>query len=419
VKDSKMTAVQRDPFSSYQYGEGRTGIGQAVEFSCPSGHIEDVKAFLAENIRTIRPPVTRELGQDHGGYIGYSRYVMKQYDYAGGRGGFIEVLEVENAPEDRFGIVCYEYSAYGESSFSEWKTVEDARSSFKLYFSGNRESRAKLPTLPGFKRLVQCGVMTPWFYAIGDEELVGDYTFPHGLQEDATYRFGRKFLVYGWNGIPSIKACMGTRFVREKSSNYPYTDKQYRMVYRNDGTAWKEGDTHHDYPHPIEDGELWIAEAVQQFRELLAGQRTDFFIKFTDGNQFVGKLSRVNRRDSSTEGKYSLVVNIKGEAKALEGWVDFKPTSDAPDIVQFVTQSYARANRVVERIEVKKCENTQGGKKWAGVYHAPSVSKKFKILPRRLSQSYRGSFFDIINSLLRTWGDVRTVILDQTNFLEA
>lgn len=366
-----MATQLRDPFSSYQHGEGRTGIGQAVEFSCPSGRIDEVKAFLAENVRTIRPPVTHKVRTEHGSYGKYSRYDMKQHDYAGGR-GFIEVLEVENAPDGHWGIVCYEYSSYGESSFTEWDTLEQARAAFKAYFSGGRDREKKVDELPGLRRRVTCGVMTPWFYAIGDEELVGDYTFPHGLQDDATYRFGRKFAVLDYEGVPSIKTCMGTRFIREKSSLYPYTEQQYRMIYWDDGSAWKEGNTQHGYPRPIEDGELWIAEAVQQFRELLAGKRSDFHIKFTDGNQFIGKLAKVNRRESSAEGRYLLVANIKGEVKAREGWLEFKPTPEVPDVVQFVTQSFAKQGKEVERIEVKKTGKFQGGKKWAGVYHAPS-----------------------------------------------
>lgn len=182
-----MAKQLKDPFSCYQYGEGRTGIGQAVEFSCPSGRIDEVKAFLAENVRTIRPPVTHKVCTEHGWYGGYSRYALTQHDYDGGRSGFIEALEIKDAPENRCGFVCYEYSSYGESSFTEWDTVEHARAAFKMYFSGGRDREKKIAELPGFKRRVLCGVMMPWFYAIGDEELVGDYTFPHGLPSTGTW----------------------------------------------------------------------------------------------------------------------------------------------------------------------------------------------------------------------------------------
>lgn len=367
-----MATQPKDRFSLYQYGEGRTGIGQAVEFSCPSGEIDTVRAFLLENVRTIRPPMTHKVATSHGWFVGCSRYDVKQHEYAGGRSGFIEVLEIADAPDERCGIVCYEYSSYGSSSFTEWDTVEHARAAHKTYFSGGRDKDEKIAKLPGFKRHVQCGVMTPWFYAIGDEELVGDYTFPHGLQDDPTYRFGRRFVVSDWQGIPSIKTCMGTRFVRERSSSYPYTEEQYRIIYWNDGSTWKEGSTARDNPRPVEDDELWIVEAVQQFRELLAGKRTEFFIKLTDGNQFVGKLARVNRRNPCAEGKYSLTLNIKGEAKPMQGYVDFKPTPEAPDVVQFAIQGMAKRGKEVERVQVDRHESFPNGKKWAGVYFSPS-----------------------------------------------
>ncbi len=367
-----MATQHCDPFASYQYGEGRTGIGQTVQFSCPSGRTEDVRAFLAENVRTIQPPVTHKAGLAHGAYVGYSRYDLQQHEYAGSMHTYIEVLEIKDAPDGRWGIVFYEYNPYEGCSFSEWATVEDARAAFKAFVNHPHAIREKPHQLAGFKRLVRCGPMTPWFYAIGDEELVGDYTFPHGLQDDATYRFGRKFVVCDGEGTPSVRTCMGTRLFKEKDRNYPYAERQYRIIYWNDGSSWRESaGSRHGVPRPIEDGELWIAEAVEQFRELLAGKCTDFFIKFTDGTQFVGKLAEVKRRASCVQGRYLLVVNLKGRQEPLEGWVDFTPTSEAPDVVQFVTQKYAENGREVERIEVKKCEKTQSGKKWAGVFLKP------------------------------------------------
>jgi len=186
-------------FNSYRFGEGKTGIGQKVEFEYPNDlgdtGAEQIRDFLAKNIRTIDTPTTGRVNVSHGGYGRYTRYNVKQHDYAGGGSGFIEVLEIKNPPDGRWGIVINEYPGYGNSVFTEWETLDDARQAFKSYW-GSCHTAEEFPKCKGFKRRVVCGALSPWFYAIGDELLVGDYTFPDGLQDDAVYRFGQQFVVF-------------------------------------------------------------------------------------------------------------------------------------------------------------------------------------------------------------------------------
>lgn len=353
---------------SYQHGEGRTGIGQFVEFSCPSGSIEMVREFLATNVRTIRPPTTgRVIAQ--GGFGSCTRYEVVQYDYAGGGSGYIEVLEIKNPPDGRWGIVINEHTRHRPSAFTEWETLENARSAWEANWgSGNTEN--VFPTLTGFKRRIVCGELTPWFYAIGDEQLVGDYAFPDGLQDDAVFRFGKQFIVTDYDGVLTVKTCMGTRFVKREDRSFPYTKGQYRLVYWSDGSMWDEG-SNRITPRPLEDDEMWIIEAIRQFQKMLAGKSTEFSINFTNGNKFVGKMVPENRRVLRVEGRYDLVVHLKNE-KSLQGWTDFKPTKDFPDIVQFVTKKYAEKGKEVERVEVKGCKAVKGGQKWSGVFFHPS-----------------------------------------------
>lgn len=365
---------QPDRFSSYQYGEGRTGIGQMVEFTCPPDVAVQVGEFLRTNVRTIDIPTTGRVNVAHGGYGQHTRYDVVQHDYAGGGypgyGGFIEVLEIKNPPDGRWGIVINERTSKG-GVFTEWETLEHARAAFARFWGSDR-TEEKFPKLPGFKRRVVCGALTPWFYAIGDEQLIGDYTFPEGLQDDAVYRFGRQFVVFDYDGVPAVKTCMGTRFVKARRREWPYEELNYRLVYWDDGSVWNEGNGRGGSPRPVEEGEMWIVEAVQQFRQLLAGKSTEFTINFTDGNKFVGKLVRANRRIPCVEGNYFLVVRLKGEEKPREGWVnDFKPTQGAPDIVQHIIQRYAQSGQEVECVEIKKCKIKKGGKKWLGAFFNP------------------------------------------------
>lgn len=358
--------TQLDRFRSYQHGEGRTGLGQVVNFTCPSGTLEKVGEFLRTNIRTIDIPTTGRVHLAHGGYGQYTRYDIKQHDYAGGGGGFIEVLEVKSPPDGRWGIVVNEHTCKG-GVFTEWETLESARDAFKKFW-GSPRTEEEFPKLPGFKRHVICGALTPWFYAIGDEQLIGDYAFPEGLQDDAAYRFGRKFVVFDYDGVPMVKTCMGTRFIKRKSDYHPYDEQQFRLVYWDDGSVWNESSGRSGSPRPVEEGEMWTTDAVQQFRQLLAGKSAEFAINFTDGNKFIGKLVRTNHRVPCAEGNYMLVIHIKGD----EGWIrGFKPTQDAPDIVEYVTKRIAQRGQVVERVEIKQSKTTKSGKKWSGVFFNP------------------------------------------------
>jgi hypothetical protein len=359
-------------FSSYTYGEGRTGTGQLVKFSCPPEELERVKKFLKENVLAIDIPTTGRVNVGHGGYGRYTRYDITQYKYAGGgnpgSGGFIEVLEIKNPPEGRWGIVIYEYNSHGGSVFSEWETLEDAINAFENCWGGSIESKEKFLTMPGLKRRVVCEALTPWFYAIGDEELIGDFTFPEGLQDDPIYRFGKQFVVFDHDGIPAVKTCMGTRFIEDRYEDYPHKEYHFRLVYWDDGSVWEEMNDRSNPPRPIEEGEAWIAEAVARFRQLLAGKNTEFTINFTDGNKFVGRVVQKRVRSKCAEGEYLLVVRLKGKKEPLEGTVDFKPTKDAPDIIQYVTQRYKRHGQEVEHIEIKECKSVTGGRKWSGVF---------------------------------------------------
>lgn len=368
---------QLDRFSLYRHGEVRTGIGQMIEFTCPSDVAEQVSEFLRTNVRTINIPTTGRVNVAHGGYGQYTRYDVVQHDYAGGgpgesgEWGYIEVLEVKNPPDDRWGIVINERTSHKGGVFTEWETVEKARAAFSKFW-GSHRTEEEFPKLSAFKRRVVCGGLTPWFYAIGDEQLIGDYAFPDRLQDDAVYRFGRQFVVFDYDGIPAMKNCMGTRYIKRKRDYHPYDEQQYRLVYWDDGSVWDESNSRGGSPRPVEEGEMWITEAVRQFKQLLAGKSAEFTINFTDGNKFVGKLVRVNHRVPCAEGNYFIVARLKDKKKPMEGWVkNFKPTKDAPDIIQYVTQRCAKRGQEVEHIEVKECETKKGGKKWSGVFFHP------------------------------------------------
>lgn len=381
-----MSTDTRDLFSSYTYGEGKTAIGQIVKFTCRQGDNAEVAKFLREKVRTIDVPTTGRVNVPHGGYGRYTRYDIVQHKYAGGGpdcGGwaYIEVLEIKDAPDGRKEFVIHQCDSSKGSFFSEWQTLDDAINAFEKMF-GAVDAHEEFPKRKGFLRFVNCGTLTPWFYAIGDQELIGDYAFPEGVQNDPVYTFGRKFVVYDSDGIPSVKTCMGTRHICRRSERDPSETKMYRVVYFDDGSFWNEGNSysfkrlpdHKSAPRPLQEDELWITDAIQQFRLLLAGKSTSFTINFADGNKFVGKLSPSKENTSCAEGDYQLSINVKGE-EPMKGWIrDFKPTKEIPNIIAYVTKKLASQDKVVESIEILRSKTKANGKKWAGVYYNPSKS---------------------------------------------
>lgn len=367
--------------SGFLHAEGRLASGQLIGFSCRPGEDDDVKEFLQAHVRTITLPVTGRVHIAHGGFGTNTRYDIVQHEYTGGGHGddggwdYVEVLEIKNPPDGRHGIVIHERTSASGSTFYEWETIEQAMNVFWKRLNFGFAFRDMHTT--GLKRIVACGALTPWFYAIDADELVGDYAFPHGLQEDPVFRFGRQFVVFDVEGMPSVKVCMGARFFvrnREYDPNDYYSKEEkermhymYRLVYWDDGSTWNEGMDYCKRPRPLESDEVWIAEAMRRFGELLTGKAMQFKIEFTDGGSFVGKLVRPRGVAHCAEGRYYVSVSIDGEDK-VEGWVEFKPKKSCPDVVQYVTERFAKAGKVLTAIEVKEYETKRKGKKWPGAF---------------------------------------------------
>ncbi|OGM92617.1 hypothetical protein A2372_04210 [Candidatus Wolfebacteria bacterium RIFOXYB1_FULL_54_12] len=371
-----MTYDDSDKFSSYQHGEGHTGIGQPIKFTCPIGGSAQVAEFVRTHVRTIEESATKRVLIGHGIYGSYSRYDIVQHRYHGvgnhGNGGaYLEVLEIRSSPEGHWGVVTHRYTEKEGSVFIEWETLGAALSAFAEVGYGTAE---KHEAHPGFKRWVLCGKLTPWFYAIGNEELVGDFAFPRGMQDDPVYRLGKKFVVFDKEEPPHIKTCMGARFFSKQRSINPRScggdDKPYcyRHVYWDDGSVWCEGVSMCKPPRPLEEGELWIAEAMDRFRELLAGKTAKVQVDLGDGNKFVGKFVKEDRVTPTAEGIYLIRVKIKGEDEAREGLVGFNPTTEDPDVVKYITRQFTAQGKEIEHIEIKERKRNRKGKKWAGVF---------------------------------------------------
>ncbi|HVX90710.1 MAG TPA: hypothetical protein VHC20_03675 [Candidatus Paceibacterota bacterium] len=374
-----MTAL-----SVYSFGEARTANGQQLQFTCRPNEQSTISAFLAEHVGDVSVPMNRVVSLSHGAYQQYSRYDIKQDKYAGSDGEsgscYAELLEIKNPPDGRCGVVIYWYGTNGDGGFSEWGSLADARSAWAK--SGVRSSGKAAKECKGFIRFVECGVLRPWFYAIGDEHLVGDYTCPRGLNDHPVYRLGTRFLAYDQDGVPGIKTCLGARLIPAEKDNNGFMSRTFEVpehyvVYWDDGTVYDEAHrapwwTTEKYPAPrlIGNDDLWIAEATRQFRLLLAGKTNAFSINFTDGTKFNARIAPSKDRNPCAEGRYRVAVSCKG-IRTKAGWADFVPTPEAPDVVAYVTQKLVEQGKTVTRVEILEAEVKPGGKKWAGAYISP------------------------------------------------
>ncbi len=384
-----MQPKRRRDFGILQHGEVKTGTGQLVRFSSPPEVFEEAKIFLNNNIGSFHFPETHRTNVTHGGYGQYSRFEIKQHEYAGGDGEqgdwcYVEVLEITNTPGGRCGYIIYNNSSTKGAVFTEWKTLDDAKKAYKEFMRKQGKKMEEIyPSLSGFKRLVICGRLTPWFYAIGNQDLVGDYAFPEYMQDDPVFTFGKKFLVFEESGLPVLKICMGNRFYEPEKKPVMYAGYSndippYRVVYWNDGTWWNSNERSYlRAPVPAEEGETWIAEAVEKFRHLLTGKSDRFTINFADGSKFIGITRGPNeQKPASSEGKYYLLVKLVDSDEILEGTVDFIPTLEFPNIVDFVTDKYKRNGKVAETILIDstKTKLVKKGKRWQGVFHTRSIT---------------------------------------------
>jgi hypothetical protein len=292
--------------------EARTNSGQLIKCSCPYQEGELVKEFVNNHIDDIDIPDGNRSNTGHGGYGRYSRYQITQHKYAGGghpgAGFYAEVLEIHDPPDDRCGFVIYEHhsNTTSESHFSEWETLEDAINAFR---------KLDICSLPGLKRVVACGPLTPWFYAIGDEQLIGDYAFPDGLQDDPIFRLGEKFIVTK-DGVSTVKSCMGTHFmIANMSSGDRYN---YRIVYWDDGSLWDSrlsNVSNNPQPVPVRKVNSWLSQAISEFNGLANRSFTiedgdlRFLVQLKGGADIVGEDDE--EEPKGFEGTYALFIKVE------------------------------------------------------------------------------------------------------------
>ncbi len=231
--------------SSYSILEVRTRNGGVATLGIRSEHAEEIATLIAEHVVSIRLPANEgHVGK--GSYRKYSRYHIEQHRYAGGgcpnNGGYIEALEIHDAPEGRHPFIIYASSERPldppRGLFAEFHTLQETIAAYEQLWGKSRGSITKTaPTLPGFQRLVQCDYLTPWFYAVGNQELLGDFVVIPGWGNDPLYRVGAWYLVTTERECTRVKVCMGALVTSTSLSDNHDMDVRHYVLW-HDGTHW-------------------------------------------------------------------------------------------------------------------------------------------------------------------------------------
>lgn len=313
---------QEKDFSVTTDIEIKTVSGQLVRVTCRYDEREMVKQWLRDNIKEVEIPGTQEISEvGHGGYGFFSRYDIKQHRYVGGGfpgcGGYIEVLHVQNPPEKRHGVIIH-VNKNGISTFYE---IEDLLKAFDLF----NENMGKLfdgivPENSGVIRKVVCGWFQPWFCAIGNQSLCGDYVFPDNIGiNDPIFAYLRKFIVKNYNGTKEVKTCIAFTKMQGKSD---YSDQKTTQftAWWTDGTCtfWEGSNSYHKL-ELLTAKDLWIQETMNEFKKMLAGEISGLCVSLNNGNKITAKVepdrkktNRVIKTENKTTPK-SIEVKIINE----------------------------------------------------------------------------------------------------------
>lgn len=271
--------------------ECSTGGGQLVEIKCRPKDVEWVKHY-ATMFHSIHIPETSIISISHGCEGIYTRFIIKQHKYAGGGwpgcGGFIEVLEIKNPPEGRCGTVIHK-EGYDRSTFYEFESLDEALKAWKKSFSFPEE----FVNEKGFIRHVDCGLLEPWFYAVGNQAINGDFVFPDHLDHNhLVYRTGRKVKLVKYNKEEELKVCWGTT-TRKHKGCMDTEETEYLVIQFDDGTIWSEyGST--ETILPLNEEDLLREKILNTVRGLLNG-KTDKIVVISERKKLTIESVEINK----------------------------------------------------------------------------------------------------------------------------
>jgi hypothetical protein len=344
--------------------EVTTGNGTLVELWGNPTDVEKAAEVLSLLEKIELPHTQWESEPETRRHKKYSRFDIVEHT-VGGCDAFYHrhLLEIRSAPPGKASIVIDHYV-----SFTEWSDLASAKKAYRKMIDQHLEdSDLEKNPLPGQLRLVKYHQFDPWFYAIGNQLVVGDIAFPDNLQEDPVYRAGKDFVVYDEENQPSIKTCLGCRLERYQEQHgfreeTPHVHF-FRLVYFDDGTTWNESTHRENPPRPLVNGELWMTKAVEQFKACLAQGRLGFSLSFVDGLNFKCRLT--GKKGLTVEGSYYAEITFT-DGTEEKGYFDFKPFRDFPTVEDYLKFEFGRQRKEIKTLKVELYRRVRLGKGWSG-----------------------------------------------------
>lgn len=238
----------------------RNGAKYSREVTLPDGRMLRYEATDAEHeaiagivgsLKNIRIAETRTMTAVDKSPARFTRYHITQHRYMGAQGGYIEVLEIHDAPDGRCPYVVHVFNVGDGSVVYEFDSVASAVAGLSVCVT-SLTLRDDMPSSSGIRKSVPgclrhfiCGPLTPWFYAVGHQPLIGDYAVAAGFEDDPYFRLGRRYKVFGSLGKDSdftSKVCLGSRLEWHNQPSDRQHDRmeQVRVVYWDDGSTWPE-----------------------------------------------------------------------------------------------------------------------------------------------------------------------------------
>lgn len=440
LRDKKVTNGVNpniDMSGGYCLKQMRTGAGQLLSVRMPlrvfggngsgqSGEVLEkiVEYVLHECVVAIDDVEQKVRLIEHGAFCMPTRFEVQQHYYAGTDAecsiqGYAEILEINNPPKDKHGLVYIRYLTNQGYTIVEIDDLSAAKTHQNLLWNITSLTPEIKKNYSWIKRVVVCNGLRPWVYSYGGMDIIEDFALPYELTNDPVYAFGQRFVLYDEHDLPRIATCMGTRLLREKikTSNAETTYSFRRIAYFSDGSTYEIPlpDSHTiqnphtsitprvQRPRVLRSDELWIDDAIKQFESLLTGSRDKITVRFTNGDVFVGKVSKplkartslkskqdtsklrlkneTNRKSVTAQGKYYASATSKKQKQTMKGWFDFVPTKELPDVFAAIIDS-ARKKKieltciVLHKYTKGEYSRTQKvDKKWAGVFYIPTIGE--------------------------------------------
>lgn len=350
--------------------------GRPVTVTCPIDMAEEVVKALA-SVSKLELPVAARTTIWHGNSPVYSRYDIEQILYREYIWGYVEILKVNDNPESRSPIILHERFRGGGRTFSYWKTLTNAQYTADQSCWPTNGTNESFKKLAGFLGLVRSDGLIPWFLAVGDEQLIGEYVFPKRHFQHPVFRPGQDFLVYDMTNPkhprPKVKRCVCCKMEKVQTPQAPLFTEEQLVIYWSDGSRTTEYSMRGNQPIPLEEGDMWLVEAKNGLDRLLANPNDQVSIRFTDHTVFGVKIRRAKNPSLRREGLYGLTANVKG-GELIHWQKHFCPTERQPSILEYAIEKMEKGGHKIIWIQVREFTPVGGQKELLGdVFYSPTA----------------------------------------------